>query len=415
MVVAVVVIVVGVLIWHAFSSSGTGTGTTPTGTGGTLPSVGTQTGSGSTGTGGTLPSGSGTATTGIPSGGSVFGVISDEPTLNYFVDSQNNVTIVEPNGEIATIANGQPTFLSSTQIAGVLGAAFSYDGKKVFVNFGDPTNPQTSVFDTTTKAWTPLPEGIISPAWSPTDYRIAYLSKGASGAATVSTLDVSKTTNKPVALVTLDAADLTLTWPNKTTVILSGKGSAYAQSTAWLFALSSKTLTEVVPDSFGFESTWSATTSTTGLVLSSLTYGRTGSLSIVPTAPSAVTQALTLATLPSKCVFSYQTPTSTQGTVSASSTTSSTTPTASTPYLALYCGIPTNSSFAAATLPDDYDQMAIFTTDSFYMINTATGQSQTVFAPSVSVDATNLNVFNNILFFVNRYDNKLYAISLSGE
>jgi hypothetical protein len=247
----------------------------------------------------------------------------------------------------------------------------------------------------TTKAWTPLPAGMISPAWSHNDYRIAYLKESAGGTATVTTLDVSKTTNKPVALTSLNAADLILTWPNKTSIILAGKGSAYAQSTAWLLALPSEALTELVPDSFGFEGAWSNTTSTTGIVLSSLNYGRTGSLSLVTSA--GVAQPLTLATLPSKCAFSYQ----------ASAST--------TPFLALYCAVPTGTNFSLATLPDDYNQMALFTNDSFYMINTASGATQPIFAPSISVDATNVRLFNNILFFVNRYDNKLYAISLSGE
>lgn len=130
---------------------------------------------------------------------------------------------------------------------------------------------------------------------------------------------------------------------------------------------------------------------------------------------------MTFLTLPSKCAFSYQpttasttTPTSSSSSTSTPSSTVTSTSQAPTAFLALYCGIPIDpTELSIAQLPDSYDQLAFFTADAFYEINTETGAIQNIFSPTESIDASVLHVFNNTLFFVNRYDQKLYAISLS--
>jgi hypothetical protein len=111
----------------------------------------------------------------------------------------------------------------------------------------------------------------------------------------------------------------------------------------------------------------------------------------------------------------------------ATSTTSSTTkkntgslkpaaPT-STPYLALYCGVPRSSSgFSSAHLPDDYNMMALFTSDDIYKINTVTGAEQVLWSDSTqNIDTSNVKFFNNAVFFINRYDNKLYGITFASN
>lgn len=277
------------------------------------------------------------------------------------------------------------------------------------MNFGDPGKPQTSIFDLTVKAWTPLPLGIISPVWSPSDYRIAYLKENADGSESLMMLDVSKSTNKPVTLLTINMEDLSLMWPNKTQIVLHDKPSTDVQGSAWIFDLQKKTLIQPVPSGYSLETIWSSTTSSAGLVLSNATYGLSGGTLSFNPAGGAQAENLSFLTLPSKCVFNYN---------AASSGASSTSPAASSTapamgYLALYCGVPQDQGkLSGAHLPDDYDQMAFFTADAFYRVHTDTGVVDDIFAPTQSVDATDLKVSDNILFFINRYDQKLYAIGL---
>jgi len=303
-----------------------------------------------------------------------------------------------------------------------IAGGFSYDGTKAVISFGDPQNPQTSVFDVATETWTPLPTGLVSPVWSPADYRLAYLATGANGTESLTTLDVSKATNKPVTLLTLHASDLTIAWLNKNQIVLSDKPSAYVPSSAWLYDLTKGTLTPLVMEEPGLETAWSGTpvgsSSPMGLVFAAGNTAVGGSLSLVDLSGNAVTN-LTLETLPSKCLFASQTSTPP---AAASETTASTTATSTTvtsqpsSYLALFCAVPTNeAAFVGSRLPDAYNQGALFTQDNFYEVTIATGAITPVFTQSPTpLDARDLKIFNNVLFFVNRYDNKLYAISLSG-
>jgi hypothetical protein len=420
--VAVIIIIAIFAVWF-FTKSPSSPANTAINNTGSLPgsSQGGQT------TGGNLPA------TGVAEGGngsSSFGLVSNEQVFSYFVDPQNDVEAIEPSGEIAEIENGadgQANFLSSSQLQNLITGGFSYDGMFGLVNFGNVSNPQTSVFNMKTKTWNALPVNMISPAWSPVDYRIAYLSPNSDGSVTLATLDGSKAASKPVALLTLNAQDLMLSWPSKNLIVLSDRPTAYNQGEIWFYNLSTKSLTLGTAAAYGLSATWSNTANPAGIVWGSNTSDGTGGLTlqgIFGTSTAMSTQGFNFLTLPSKCTFN----TELQATTTASSTPSaapSATPTplkgspkqtpapAPQTYLALYCAIPQNqSSFGAATMPDQYDQMAFFTADNFYRIHTDTGATDAVLLPSGSYDATDLHVYNSILFFVNRYDQKLYAISL---
>src|SRR6185437_12901294 len=130
----IIIVVAGVAAFFLFGkNSAAPSGTT--GTTGTLPSTGSQTGTGA----GAGNAGSGSLpATGVTEGGgsNSFGLVSNETVFSYFVDKNNDVEIVEPNGEVAEVANGQggqATFLSSSAIQNIIGAGFSYDGTRAFV------------------------------------------------------------------------------------------------------------------------------------------------------------------------------------------------------------------------------------------------------------------------------------------
>ena len=200
-------------------------------------------------------------------------------------------------------------------------------------------------------------------------------------------------------LLTLHANDLSLQWLNKSTFILSDKPSVNNNGSIWLFNSQGGGLTPLVFEESGLEGIWSHGTKTTGLVFSDSPSGQSQPLLLESVSTSLSSRSLTFSTLPSKCLFNND---------SSSTATSSA-------YLALYCGIPRPSSnFASAHLPDDYNMMALFTSDDIYKVNTVNGQTQTLWSSqSQNVDASNLKIFNNTLFFVNRYNQELYGLVLS--
>jgi hypothetical protein len=150
-----------------------------------------------------------------------------------------------------------------------------------------------------------------------------------------------------------------------------------------------------------------------------------GKLSLLNTSGQTL-NALTFLTLPSKCVFDIQTqnppqatsaPTTSSSTKSTSKKGSATPPPVVTPVISqeyLYCAVPRDTQrLNTSALPDDYLKGALFTSDDFWRIDLATGDTSAVFIdPNQNLDATDLKIFNKTLFFVNRFDKKLYAISL---
>lgn len=416
-IIIVVIIVVAAIAfgvwWFFFGGSGQLAPSSPSGTTGSLPQTGTQgngTGTqGTNGTGGTsgFPTGNATGTAGAAGTAAAvksFGVAFAGPVFDYFVDPQNNIIVVGPDGTIIKVAGGASSTLSSTPIQNLVSAAFSYDGKKVLVSFGDPTDPQSSIFDVAAKAWTPLPQGIVSPRWSPSDYRIAYLANGTT--TSLFTLDTVNPKKAATVLLTLYAQDLALSWVTKTQMVLAGRPNTFAPNDILLFDTARGTLTPIAYEQNGAESIWtgpSSSTPTLGLV-----FGKNGggySLQLED-ANGVVSETMTFLTLPSKCVFNIERDVAATSSSAATSTAT---------YPALYCGIPRDASgFSSARLPDSYDQMALFTSDDFYRVNAATGAVTPLLAdPSQNFDIFRPKAFNGSLFFIDRYTEALYGLSLA--
>jgi len=404
---------------------------TETTTTGSLPTTGTQ-GSNSSGTEnsvGTL--GLSSATSSISGTGSQvtvsnFGVLSQDPILDYFIDAKNNITAIEPTGAVVTISNGQSTTINSSTINDIISASFSYDGKKILVSFGDPSDPQMDIFDVATNAWITFSKGIQSPQWSPiNNYQIAYLMAPSAGKLALETINVANLKGAPATLLTLNANDLGLQWPTKSEFILSDKPTSQNAGSVWASNSTAGTLTPLIYEVSGAEGIWSHnTTIPYGLTFFNDVSGQGNTLQLQAFSGSLATQPLSFLTLPSKCTFNTEQMAIATSTAAgaASSTASSTTKiktatpvVTSTPYLALYCGIPRSSSgFSSAKLPDDYLTMALFTSDDIYKINTATGGEQVLWSDATqNMDISDMKFFNNALFFVNRYDNKLYGLTFN--
>ena len=391
--VVLAIIAIAAFIVYQFvyrGGSGTGaTGTLPGQTSGSLPSVTNQ----------QFPSGgSSTAALFNTSGASTasssskFGIVSNDPALDYFVDAANTVTLIKPDGAIESISNNATVALSYFTVSNIITTKFSYDGKKVLLSYQAGTTTRTSVFDISSKTWSHLPDGMLSPVWSPVDYRVSYLTPSNTGSETISTIDASTTNANPFVITSLAMENSSLQWPAKDTLIISDRPSAFVAGSIWSFNIPSKTLSAITYNSLGAEGIGSASGSI--LLFSAGPKNSGGSLLFLN--GSGDQEALSFKTLPSKCVFG---PTAASGTANL-----------------FYCAIPSDQdTFSVARLPDEYDQKIYFTSDDFYSVDSDTGAYSQIFSSAKagqSLDATNMRVLNNVLFFINRYDEKVYAISL---
>ena len=292
------------------------------------------------------------------SSSSKFGVVSNDPALDYFVTPANIVEIIKPDGTMEVVSNNASTVVSTTTFSNIISAAFSYDGEKGLVTTRNGTSTQTSVFDFVKNSWTNVPGGAESPAWSPVDHRVAYLAPSSSGSETLAMVDMGATSSKPIALATLAMENSTLQWSGKNTIIISDRPSAFVAGSIWSFDIPSKTLSSVVYESLGAESTWDA--SGLALLFSAKSDSAGGVLTFL--SATGAQNKLSLATLPSKCVFGK--PASATGTVNL-----------------FYCAVPDDQNvFSLARLPDEYDQKIYFTDDDFYSIDPAAGTYNEIFS-----------------------------------
>ncbi len=363
-------------------------------------------------------------------GGQKFGVVAENQVAAFSVDAQNNTLIVQPDGQVVKIVNGSATTLNSSPITNLTRAGFSPGGAKIAVTFGDRSNPQASIFDVSSKSWQPLPVGMQSPAWAPSGTQIMYFQKNGD-VSTLATLDLTKPNSKPVELAKLHLEDHAIQWISPNQVLFLPKGSAWARDAVWSFDVKNKTMLSITGDRPGIDSIWSGSANR-GLVFVADQSARGGKLTLFDTAGNALS-GLSILTLPSKCAFDVevsapaQTPpslttpsaTSSKPTSSAQAgakTTPTKTPLPPAPVVKkfLYCAVPQDSQkLSMSKLPDSYQKRALFTVDNFYKINVDDGSIAQISADqNYALDATNLLIANQTLFFVNRYDQKLYAISL---
>lgn len=201
--------------------------------------------------------------------------------------------------------------------------------------------------------------------------------------------------------------DLVPRWLNQNTVLLSEKSSALIGSSLWKYDVGRKSFIALETNKPGLQSAWN-TSGTLGLVFGTKQSGRGGDLMLTD-GSGKVLYRINFLTLPSKCLFAEKAS-------ALPSASTSTVPLKQAPGKEiLYCAIHRDpEKLRTSQLPDSYEKRELFTSDDFYMIDLGSGNTSPVFVdPEKDLDADNLKIFNNKLFFVNRFDARLYAISLA--
>ncbi len=338
-----------------------------------------------------------------------FGVVSQYQALNYHIGDDNTVTLIQPDGRMVSIRNGVPFTISSSTIASLQRAEFSVGGEYVLVTTRGQSGPQTTLFDVAARAWQALPGEVQSAAWSSVKNDIAYIGASAAGPLSLQTLDIANPRAKPIVLAQFQAQDIRMSWPTPQYLVLTEGASAAYRNSVWKFDTTAKSFEEIVIDRPGAASVWNREVDR-GLVLISGPRGTGGELSLVD-GRGSILRKMRVFTLPSKCIFESA------GQPAQSISTSSpatTTPVTGPQDPSIVCAIPRDAeALRRHPLPDAYERREVFTVDDFYRINLRTGDIALLYGNGEKyIDATNLKIKLNRLFFVNRYDNKLYAITL---
>ncbi len=337
-------------------------------------------------------------------------VISDTTVYGYWVFNSNSSTTtvssaqntsstqkiqgsgvfyVSRDGIIYKVkADGADEALTSSPIENFQSLEASFDGKRVIIKSGNSGASKFVVYNSENNIFESLPDKITAVDFSPDGKKVAYFSANAkdsdkSDLITKSLIDLKQ---KPATLLSLYQGDFNLDWISQNKITLVPKPSAFYPASIWTVDVAKKTLNRLTAEDNGLNGlvvNWSSD-GKIGLQFSSLLEGRNRILNLIND-QGEIKANFEFITLPEKCFVSDP---------------------------KVYCAIPQNIPDKSA-LPDDYLKNAVYFVDSLYQIDITTNSFERIFDGSASaIDAVNLKFTDGKLFFVNKYDNKLYVLEL---
>lgn len=251
----------------------------------------------------------------------------------------------------------------------------SAKGDEVILITGSPSNPTLAVINVITRKRTFLPFTARSATWHPNGRDIVFLrDSDAKNPAGLYLFNLAKGTSSLLGALSL--GDVKLFTQNQNSIALVEPPSLLAPSSAWSFDLTKKTLSLITTPQAGFMASWSSFAP-----FDALAYVPTVGVRAISAKGTAIT--LTSASLPDKCAFGkYE--------------------------AAYYCAV---MRTVPKGMPDSYLQKAAYSIDSLVAFSRS-GESKLLWdsqAKGEPFDATNLKQIGDTLYFINRYDNRLYS------
>ena len=322
-------------------------------------------------------------------------VISDNTIYGYWVFNSNQkiqgsgVFYVGRDGIIYKIkADGADEALTSSSIENFQSLKSSLDGKRVIIKSGNSGASKFVVYNSENNIFESLPDKITAADFSPDGKKVAYFSAnagdpGKSDLITKSLIDLKQ---KPATLLSLYQGDFGLNWISQNKITLVPKPSAFYPASIWAVDVVKKTLSRLTSEENGLNGlivNWSSD-GKIGLQFSSSMEGRSRILNLIND-QGEIMANFEFVTLPEKCFVSDP---------------------------KIYCAIPQSIPDKSA-LPDDYLKNAVYFVDSLYQIDITSNSFERIFDGNASaIDAINLNFVDGKLFFINKYDSKLYVLEL---
>lgn len=330
--------------------------------------------------GGSLPDGNAPPVAAQPKG--EFTAVSTRAVFDYWIEeASSEVYYAAEDGQIFKIsAEGEEKNLVSQTIPDLGSITASLDGKMAVVSFGAPNALIFSLWDSADASWQPLPAGTVSAAFDPSGGRLAYMEdKGA--ASSVNLLDLK--TKKASLLLSLAQKGLWLDWAYPEKIFFAEKPSAEVASSLWSLDVKKKLLSPVIKDENGLMVVW-AKDADLGLKFTSLKYG--GALTLINKNGQTLKATPFPLTLPTKCFFEETT---------------------------LYCAAPYEAP-GNVVLPDDYYKRKFYSKDGIISWDSDSGKTTRLLDdPGIIIDADKLEKHGDKIYFINRYDNKLYSLEIA--
>lgn len=307
--------------------------------------------------------------------------------LSYFMQT-DKIKAVKTSGEVVDILNNKEIVVSSAKIPNLIGAEFSYDGKKILAKLAVGKDIAFSIFDSTSSVWMGVSQPkMISAAWAPESHDVAYLEK-VNNVINIGILKTDENTNpqkpelgmKRATLNSLSGEDLQVYWLNKNEILINQNPSKLVAGYILKYKIKENSFETVAVNELGVVANWD----NAGAYGLKLNFSEGKNHLYLINSIGIAQKEMNFATMPEKCTLAY-------------------------PFL--YCGVINNM---ANGLPDAYFMHTGSAADDLYRINLKDNSISFLGGGgTVNLDAANLTVADDNLFFLNNYDHHLYKIDLS--
>jgi len=328
------------------------------------------------------PEGKDEATTETTVGGSILKQISDGTVFDFWVNPETKeVFYFTPEGRVINAKQGPDIEVSNQKVNALNFVEISPSNRNALAAFGNPRTPQWGIFDVIDGVWRPLPSDVINAAWGVSDEKLIAIVKSGNDL-NLAEVDITKSPPSYKTIIRdFRLKDVRFTTLSDGIIIVSEFPSAIYAGSLWQIDPKSSNVNLIIAPEEGLSISWSHDKNL------AFVFGSNSGFSLMEN--SLRTKAPTsFETLPWKC------------------TTDSS---------LIYCFVPQNTP-SDTVLPDDYLMDKFFSIDDLFILGINSEESSKVLSSNTAginaIDAKNPQVSGDKIYFINRYDNNLYELSL---
>ncbi len=312
--------------------------------------------------------------------------ITNDQIFDYWVNKKNGeIYFISENGHISKVlSNGTSQLISDQNIASLSYIKPSFDGTMALVAFGYPQKLTFAIYNVNANNWQSLAADTAAAAWDPvSNNRLAYIKNGTS-VSRLNLLTINDQKSKEV--LRLSQKDLDLDWILKDVIYLKERPSRQILGSIWSYDINAKTIKTLIKEESGLMVRWSPT-GNTGIKWA-------GALAVIDKNNTALS-AIGLQTIPTKCAYGS---------------------------LRIYCAAPTEQVNISNTIfPDEYMKKSVRFRDDIHLISLLNLGKQPELlnikildgeSTIMPIEAEHLEIVDDKLIFLNRYDKNLYTLEL---